>query len=88
MVGVPNSSDEAAYTQHPLYPKDFPVPAILDGVKGEACKSVQNFDFTTRPFMDEKITERSTDFIARNAAAGTPFFLYTSFTTRTGTEPA
>ena len=79
--GIPNSSDEASYTQHPLYPDDFPIPAILEGAKGEACKSVENFDLTTRPFMDERITERSTDFIARNAAAGTPFFLYASFTT-------
>jgi arylsulfatase A-like enzyme len=79
--GIPNSSDEASYTQHPLYPKDFPIPEILQGAKGEACTSVEKFDLTTRPFMDEKITERSTDFIARNAAAGTPFFLYASFTT-------
>jgi arylsulfatase A-like enzyme len=64
-----------------LYPKDFPIPTILQGVKGEACTSVEKFDLTTRPFMDEQITERSTDFIARSAAAGTPFFLYASFTT-------
>ncbi len=30
---------------------------------------------------DERITNRSIDFIARNAAADTPFFLYASFTT-------
>jgi arylsulfatase len=79
--GIPNSSDEASYTQHPLYPKDFPIPEILQGAKGEACTPVDKFDLSTRPFMDEGITERSTDFIARNAAAGTPFFLYASFTT-------
>jgi arylsulfatase A-like enzyme len=78
--GIPNSSDEASYTQHPLYPKDFPLPMILEGAKGEACKAVEKFDLTTRPFLDAWITERSTDFIARNAATGTPFFLYASFT--------
>jgi arylsulfatase len=79
--GIPNSSDEASYTQHPLYPKDFPIPMILQGAKGQPCAPVEKFDLSARPFMDEKITERSTDFIARNAAAGTPFFLYASFTT-------
>ncbi|MGO9655621.1 hypothetical protein [Mycobacterium sp.] len=49
--GIPNSSDEAFYTQHPLYPKDFPIPMILEGAKGEACKAVEKFDPTTRPFM-------------------------------------
>jgi arylsulfatase A-like enzyme len=78
--GIPNSSDEASYTQHPLYPKDFPIPMILEGAKGRACEAVEKFDLTTRPFMYEWITERSIDFIARNAAAGTPFFLYASFT--------
>jgi arylsulfatase len=81
MVGRGDNSVFAAYTQHPLYPKEFPIPAILEGAKGEACKSVENFDLTTRPLMDERITQHSTDFIARNAAAGTPFFLYASFTT-------
>ena len=81
MVGRGDNSVFAAYTQHPLYPKEFPIPAILEGAKGEACKSVENFDLTTRPLMDERITQHSTDFIARNAAAGTPFFLYARFTT-------
>lgn len=79
--GIPNSSDEASYTQHPLYPKDFPIPAILEGAKGQPAKAVENFDLSNRPLMDERITDRSMDFIKRNAAAGTPFFLYTSFTT-------
>jgi len=79
--GIPNSTDEAAYTQHPLYPKDFPIPMILEGAKGEPCKAVDKLDLTTRPFMDEWITQRSMDFIARNAAAGAQFFLYASFTT-------
>ena len=37
--GIPNSSDEASYTQHPLYPKDFPIPMILEGAKGPGVQS-------------------------------------------------
>jgi hypothetical protein len=40
---------------------------------GQACKAVEKFDLTTRPFLDEWITERSIDFIARSTATGTPF---------------
>ncbi len=53
---------------------------IIEGAKGQPCKPVEKFDLTTRLCMDEWITERSTDFIVRTGAAGTPFFLYSSFT--------
>ena len=79
--GIPNSSDEASYTAHPLYPEEFPVPSILAGAKGEPSRPVELFDLQNRKFMDERITARSVDFIERSAAAGEPFFLYASFTT-------
>ena len=78
--GISESSDTASYTAHPLYPADGNVPKILESKSGEKPVAVANFDHETRPFMDEQIAERTTDFIRRNAATDTPFFAYVPFT--------
>ena len=78
--GITESSDEASYSAHPLYPDDWEVPKIHEGKKHEPQTAVADFDLDSRPLMDEGIAERSVDFINRNAAEGTPFFLYAPFT--------
>ena len=78
--GITESSDEASYSAHPLYPDDWEVPKIHAGKKGEPQQAVADFDLDTRPFMDEGIAQRSVDFIQRNAAEDRPFFLYAPFT--------
>ena len=78
--GITESSDEASYADHPLYPDDWEVPKIHEGRKGEPQRAVADFDLSSRPFMDEGIADRSADFIKRNAAEGRPFFLYAPFT--------
>lgn len=78
--GITESSDEASYSDHPQYPDDWEVPKIHEGRKGEPQRAAADFNLQTRPFMDEGITERSIDFINRNAAGGRPFFLYAPFT--------
>jgi arylsulfatase len=78
--GISESSDEASYSAHRLYPEEWPVPQIYEARRGEPQRGVADFDLNTRPFMDEQITERTVEFIRRNAASGTPFFVYTSFT--------
>lgn len=61
MVGISETSDEADYTSHPLYPPEFPVPKVKSSIKGEPFEEVADFDREIRPFMDEKITERTLD---------------------------
>ena len=78
--GISESSDEASYSAHRLYPDEWPVPQIHEARRGEPQRGVADFDLNTRPFMDEQITGRTVEFIRRNAASGTPFFVYTSFT--------
>jgi arylsulfatase len=78
--GISESSDTASYTAHPLYPKDAHVPMILESKKGEEPRPWAEFDLETRPLMDERITERTVEFIHRNAASGTPFYIYAPFT--------
>jgi arylsulfatase A-like enzyme len=92
--GIPNTWDEAAYTQYPLFnalvkqtlaehkgpePLDFP-PHILEGRKGELSRIAMPLDENVRPIVDEKyLVPKTIDFIKRNAAAKKPFFVYLGY---------
>ena len=92
--GIPNTWDEAAYTQYPTYnalakqmlaehkgPEllDIP-PHILEGRKGEPSKVAMALDENVRPVVDEKyLVPKTIDFIKRNAAAKKPFFVYLGY---------
>ena len=78
--GISESSDEAEYTAHPMYPSEFPVPKVKSSVKGQQAEAVADFDVAIRPFMDQHITDKSMDFIRRSAADHKQFFLYAGFT--------
>ena len=79
--GIKNTSDESAYSTYPLFAESgFPVPKIWEGVRGSKVRPVADFNLETRPLMDEKIAARTVEFIKRNAAADTPFFVYAGFT--------
>jgi arylsulfatase len=79
--GIKNTSDEAAYTSYPLFAATGQEPPkIWEGVKGSPSHPADDFNLETRPLMDEKITNRTIEFIRRNAAAKKPFFVYVGFT--------
>jgi arylsulfatase len=78
--GISETSDEAAYTAHPMYPPEFPVPKVKASIKGKTFTEVADFDLAIRPFMDEKITDKTMDFIRRSATAEKPFYAYVCFT--------
>jgi arylsulfatase len=78
--GISESSDEADYTSHPMYPPEFKRPKIKASLKGQPVEEVDDFNRETRPFMDEKITEKTIDFIRRSAAEDKPFYVYVPFT--------
>ena len=78
--GISESSDEAAYTSHPLYPKDLHIPMVLQSVRGGEVEEVEPFDLQIRPFMDERITDRTLQFIRDSVAEEKPFFAYVGFT--------
>jgi arylsulfatase len=78
--GISESSDEAAYTAHELYPESAKVPQIYESKRGERPTAVADFDLETRRFMDEDIAERTVGFIERSVEEGRPFFAFTSWT--------
>lgn len=52
---------------------------VLEAKAGEEAKVVREMDLEYRGLVDRDLTERSVDFIKRNASARTPFFLLTTF---------
>ena len=79
--GIKNTSDEAAYSAHPLFAESgADVPRIWEGVAGSPVTPVDEFNLRTRPLLDEQIATRAAAFIADKAAANTPFFAYVCFT--------
>jgi arylsulfatase len=79
--GIKNTTDEAGYTSYPMFHETgYPAPQIWEGVKGSPSQPVDEYNLETRATIDEKITERTVDFIRRNASKEQPFFTYVSFT--------
>ncbi|MEW5684027.1 MAG: sulfatase-like hydrolase/transferase [Pseudomonadota bacterium] len=50
--------------------------AIVEGQRGEAAKPAYAINMETIRLVDEKLTQRATDIIARAPATKQPFFLY------------
>jgi arylsulfatase A-like enzyme len=83
--GIKNTTDEAGYSSYALYravaeATGIESPKIWEGKKGEGVTAVRDFDMSVRPLMDEMITERTCDYIARQAPTGEPFFAYVALT--------
>lgn len=92
--GIPNSWDEAGYSEYPLFNElvakllaerkvpellDLP-PHILEGRKGQPSKPVMNLDMKVRPIVDgQYLIPKTIEFIKRQAAAKKPFFVYLGY---------
>jgi arylsulfatase A-like enzyme len=79
--GIMNSWDEAGYTAWPLFPESgMKPPMIWEGKKGKPSTPVMPLDLKVRPIVDEKyIIPKTIEYIKRNAAAKTPFFVYVGY---------
>lgn len=92
--GIPDSWDEAGYTQYPMFnllvkdvlaerkvPELLTLPPhILEGRKGEPSKVVMPLDMKVRPIVDgDYLIPKTVDFIKRQAAAKKPFFVYLGY---------
>ena len=80
--GILNSSDEAAYSQYPLWRElGLPMPQIWEGRKGSPSKPVAPFDMQAKTFMDESIARHSVEYIKNHTKdKSKPFFLYIGLT--------
>jgi arylsulfatase len=81
--GYKDSMDEAGWDSYAVYRELIKAtggesPKIWEGRKGEPSKPVRDLNMEVRPFMDEMIAKHTTDYIAKHAEAGKPFFVYTA----------
>ena len=79
--GYRNSADEAGWTSYAMFNaiaklRGLQPPQLWEGTKGGKQTAVADLDMAVRPFLDEKIVGKTTDYIKRKAASGKPFFTY------------
>lgn len=91
--GIPRTYDEAMWPSlnetNSMWPsvgdkqgwnaKVVPPEPIYDARKDEKPRVVGTLDLENRRTMEAEITNRTVDFIKRNASAAKPFFAYVSF---------
>ena len=58
----------------------YPTPQIWEGVVGSPSQPVEEYNLESRALIEEKITQRTVEFIQRKAADEQPFFTYVGFT--------
>jgi arylsulfatase A-like enzyme len=79
--GIPRSTNEATFRASVGYdPKVAPPQFVLEGKKGETSHKVKEYDLAARRLIDTEITQRTIDFMRRNAGAGKPFYIYAGIT--------
>jgi arylsulfatase A-like enzyme len=82
--GIPNSSDEAFWPDNPRYRPDsnhYAEPEyIMEGRKGEEPNRLRVYDLKERAAIDGELTNKSIEFMQRQAKATKPFFLYRPYT--------
>jgi len=79
--GVPNSTDESAYSSAPGFADSgLPETYVMDGVKGKTPEKVRPYRLDYRPLIDRDLTDRAKDFMSNSVEADKPFFLYLPYT--------
>ena len=80
--GIPNSTDEAPYTDLEGFAESGLEEAsfVMEAKRGETPKKVRPYRLDFRPFIDEVLTEKSIDFMQRQVKAKKPFFLFLPYT--------
>lgn len=82
--GIPNTSDESGWESTPHYDSEaHPLarrPYIMQGKRGQSPKKITPFDSKQRILIDEEITNRAIDFMARKHNKGEKFFAYIPYT--------
>ena len=78
--GFPFSTNVASNTvQVGFDPSVAKVPHLLEGVRGEPVREVEPYTLENRPLIDERIAEKSVDWLQEQVGAQRPFFLLVSW---------
>lgn len=78
--GIARTTDESQFTASLGFdPSVAPVPQVQQGRRGEATSDAGVYDLERRRRIDAELVERACRFIADQANARNPFFLYLPF---------
>ena len=79
--GIPNSSDESVYEVLDGFAESgLDESYVMEGRKGAPPQRVRPWNLEYRPLIDADLTEKAIDFMQRQTADETPFFLYLPYT--------
>lgn len=79
--GIPNSTDESAYTELEGFAESgVEETFVMEARIGEAPRNVRPWRMDYRPLIDGDLTEKAVDFMKRQSTSGKPFFLYLPYT--------
>ena len=79
--GIPNSTDESAYTALEGFAQSGVAETyVMEARKGEEATRVRPYRLDYRPLIDGDLTDKAIDFMGRQARAKKPFFLYLPYT--------
>ncbi len=79
--GIPNSTDESAYTElHGFAESGVPETYVMQGKKGSSPTKVRPYRLDYRPLIDSDLTDKAIDFMKRTSKDEKPFFVYLPYT--------
>jgi len=79
--GVPNSTDEAAYTTLEGFAESGVEESfVMEARKGQSPRKVRPYRLDYRPLIDGDLTDKAIEFMKRQSEADKPFFLYLPYT--------
>ena len=79
--GIPNSTDESVYSSVQGFDGSGVAETyIMEGKKGSTPKKIRPYRLDYRPLIDRDLTDRTKDFMKRQAKAKKPFFVYLPYT--------
>lgn len=79
--GIPRTTDEAMWLESPGYdPTIIPPEPILEGLRGQANRTVATYDLKQRRVIDGEVTRRTIRFIEQARRGKQPFLACAFFT--------
>ena len=79
--GIPNSTDESAYSSLEGFAKSkVSETYVMEALKGTVPKKVRPYRLDYRPLIDRDLTDKALDFMERQTKNNKPFFVYLPYT--------
>jgi len=79
--GIPNSTDESAYSSMQGFAESGVAETfVMEAKKGNTPKKVRPYRLDYRPLIDRELTNRAMSFMEKQTKAKKPFFVYLPYT--------